>query len=108
MHAAPNQQGLGQAFSALVLSWQLGRFGHALGDERVDISETLKVENYVGAELPDILALADVVVSRSGAGTIAELATLGKPAILIPYPSSAGNEQEHNARYLADADAAVA
>jgi UDP-N-acetylglucosamine--N-acetylmuramyl-(pentapeptide) pyrophosphoryl-undecaprenol N-acetylglucosamine transferase len=66
------------------------------------------VNDYVGAELPDILALADVVISRSGAGTIAELTALGKPAVLIPYPSSAGNEQEHNARHLADADAAIA
>lgn len=64
--------------------------------------------DFVGAELPDVLALADVVISRSGAGTIAELTALGKPAVFIPYGSSAGAEQEHNARHLQDADAAVA
>lgn len=63
---------------------------------------------FVGSELPDVLALADVVVSRSGAGTIAELTALGKAAVLIPLASSAGNEQAHNARYLQDAGAAVA
>ncbi|GAA2118378.1 UDP-N-acetylglucosamine--N-acetylmuramyl-(pentapeptide) pyrophosphoryl-undecaprenol N-acetylglucosamine transferase [Actinomadura alba] len=63
---------------------------------------------YVGPELPDVLALADVVISRSGAGTIAELTALGKAAVFIPLATSAGNEQAHNARHLHDAGAAVA
>lgn len=63
---------------------------------------------FVGPELPDVLALADVVVSRSGAGTLAELTALGKPTVFIPLASSAGNEQAHNARHLEEAGAAVA
>lgn len=63
---------------------------------------------FMGSELPDVLALADVVVSRSGAGTLAELTALGKPAVFIPLATSAGNEQAHNARHLAEAGAAVA
>ncbi|MFC4466882.1 glycosyltransferase [Streptomyces xiangluensis] len=63
---------------------------------------------FVGPELPDVLALADVLVSRSGAGTLAELTALGKPAVFIPLASSAGNEQAHNARHLEEAGAAVA
>ncbi|WP_372672718.1 UDP-N-acetylglucosamine--N-acetylmuramyl-(pentapeptide) pyrophosphoryl-undecaprenol N-acetylglucosamine transferase [Amycolatopsis kentuckyensis] len=63
---------------------------------------------FVGAELPDVFALADVVVSRSGAGTIAELTALGLPSVLIPLASSAGGEQAHNARELAEAGAATA
>ncbi|MFF1921310.1 glycosyltransferase [Streptomyces sp. NPDC058221] len=63
---------------------------------------------FVGAELPDVLALADVVISRSGAGTLAELTALGKPAVFVPLATSAGNEQAHNARHLAEAGAAVA
>jgi UDP-N-acetylglucosamine--N-acetylmuramyl-(pentapeptide) pyrophosphoryl-undecaprenol N-acetylglucosamine transferase len=63
---------------------------------------------FVGPELPDVLALADVVISRSGAGTLAELTALGKPAVVIPLASSAGNEQAHNARHLEQAGAAVA
>ncbi|WP_151775697.1 UDP-N-acetylglucosamine--N-acetylmuramyl-(pentapeptide) pyrophosphoryl-undecaprenol N-acetylglucosamine transferase [Streptomyces abyssomicinicus] len=63
---------------------------------------------FVGAELPDVLALADVVVARSGAGTLAELTALGKPAVFVPLASSAGDEQAHNARHLQQAGAAVA
>ncbi|MGW6404488.1 UDP-N-acetylglucosamine--N-acetylmuramyl-(pentapeptide) pyrophosphoryl-undecaprenol N-acetylglucosamine transferase [Streptomyces sp. NPDC055134] len=63
---------------------------------------------YVGPELPDVLALADVVISRSGAGTIAELTALGKAPVLVPLASSAGNEQAHNAAHLEQAGAAVA
>ncbi len=46
-------------------------------------------------------AAADLVVSRSGATTIAELAVCGKPAVLIPFPFAADNHQEYNARALA-------
>ncbi|MFH8553677.1 UDP-N-acetylglucosamine--N-acetylmuramyl-(pentapeptide) pyrophosphoryl-undecaprenol N-acetylglucosamine transferase [Streptomyces celluloflavus] len=63
---------------------------------------------FVGSELPDVLALADVVISRSGAGTLSELTALGKPAVFIPLASSAGNEQAHNARHLEESGAAVA
>jgi UDP-N-acetylglucosamine--N-acetylmuramyl-(pentapeptide) pyrophosphoryl-undecaprenol N-acetylglucosamine transferase len=72
-----------------------------------DLSARYRVLGFLGAELPDVLALADVVVSRSGAGTIAELTALGKPSVLLPLASSAGNEQAHNARRLQDLGAAV-
>ncbi|MEU8762756.1 UDP-N-acetylglucosamine--N-acetylmuramyl-(pentapeptide) pyrophosphoryl-undecaprenol N-acetylglucosamine transferase [Streptomyces sp. NPDC048659] len=63
---------------------------------------------FVGGELPDVLALADVVISRSGAGTLAELTALGKPAVFVPLATSAGNEQVHNAWHLEKVGAAVA
>lgn len=63
---------------------------------------------FVGPELPDVLALADLVISRSGAGTLAELTALGKPAVFIPLATAAGNEQAHNARHLEESGAAVA
>lgn len=66
------------------------------------------VAGFVGAELPDVLALADVMISRSGAGTIAELTALGKPAVFVPLATSAGNEQVHNAAHLERVGAAVA
>jgi UDP-N-acetylglucosamine--N-acetylmuramyl-(pentapeptide) pyrophosphoryl-undecaprenol N-acetylglucosamine transferase len=62
---------------------------------------------FVGQEIGEVYALADVVVGRAGAGTVNELATLGKPAILIPLPHAAGDEQRHNARRMAQAGAAV-
>ncbi|KII00059.1 UDP-diphospho-muramoylpentapeptide beta-N-acetylglucosaminyltransferase [Streptomonospora alba] len=66
------------------------------------------VTAFVGSELPDVLAMADVVISRSGAGTIAELTALGKAAVFVPLASSAGDEQRHNARHLQEAGAALA
>jgi UDP-N-acetylglucosamine--N-acetylmuramyl-(pentapeptide) pyrophosphoryl-undecaprenol N-acetylglucosamine transferase len=50
---------------------------------------------------------ADLVIARAGATTIAELTTVGRPAILIPYPFAADNHQERNAQALADAGAAL-
>ena len=49
---------------------------------------------------------ADLVICRAGAGTLAELTALGRPSILIPYPSATDGHQEANARELADAGAA--
>ncbi len=60
-----------------------------------------------GDELPDIYALAALVVGRSGAGTVAELAALGKPSILVPLPGTGGDEATKNARVLGDVGAAI-
>ncbi|NNN34637.1 UDP-N-acetylglucosamine--N-acetylmuramyl-(pentapeptide) pyrophosphoryl-undecaprenol N-acetylglucosamine transferase [Streptomyces sp. S3(2020)] len=73
-----------------------------------ELSGRYWVDGFVGPELPDVLALASVVVARSGAGTISELTALGKPSVLVPLVPSAGDEQEHNALHLQDAGAAVA
>lgn len=54
---------------------------------------------YVGPELPDVMAAADVVVSRAGAGSISELVALGKPNLLIPLSKRASRgDQILNAR----------
>ncbi|MER6579242.1 UDP-N-acetylglucosamine--N-acetylmuramyl-(pentapeptide) pyrophosphoryl-undecaprenol N-acetylglucosamine transferase [Nonomuraea sp. NPDC001023] len=63
---------------------------------------------YVGAELPDLFAAADVVISRSGAGTVSELTAIGKPSLLIPLIPTGGDEQRKNAGYLVSAGAARA
>ena len=54
-----------------------------------------------------VYAAADVVVTRAGAGTIAELATVGVPAIVVPWPGAAENHQLDNGREFADLGAAV-
>ena len=65
------------------------------------------VVEFLRDELPDVYAAADLVVGRAGAGTIAELAYVGLPAILVPLPGARGDEQALNARVLGDAGAAV-
>jgi UDP-N-acetylglucosamine--N-acetylmuramyl-(pentapeptide) pyrophosphoryl-undecaprenol N-acetylglucosamine transferase len=57
-------------------------------------------------EFGDALLAADLVVARSG-GSIFEVAAHGRPAILIPYPAAAADHQTANARWMADAGAAV-
>jgi UDP-N-acetylglucosamine--N-acetylmuramyl-(pentapeptide) pyrophosphoryl-undecaprenol N-acetylglucosamine transferase len=49
---------------------------------------------------------ADLVVSRAGAGAVFEMAAMGKPSLLIPYPFAANRHQETNARFLVEAGAA--
>ena len=59
------------------------------------------------ADPADAYAAADVVIARSGASTLAELAVTGTPSLLIPYPHAADQHQAHNAALFADAGAAV-
>jgi len=59
------------------------------------------------SEMKDVLAAADVVISRAGANSISEIAANGKPAILIPLPSAANNHQGMNAYYLAENSSAI-
>jgi UDP-N-acetylglucosamine--N-acetylmuramyl-(pentapeptide) pyrophosphoryl-undecaprenol N-acetylglucosamine transferase len=55
--------------------------------------------------MADAYAVADLVVSRAGMITVAELCAWGLPSILIPLPTAAADHQSHNARVLADAGA---
>jgi len=57
--------------------------------------------------MPTLLAAADLVVARSGAATVAELAAAGVPSILVPLPGAPGDHQGANARALAREGAAV-
>jgi UDP-N-acetylglucosamine--N-acetylmuramyl-(pentapeptide) pyrophosphoryl-undecaprenol N-acetylglucosamine transferase len=50
------------------------------------------------SDLPQRLAGAHLVIGRSGASTVAELATIGRPSILVPYPHAADDHQTANAR----------
>ena len=53
------------------------------------------------------LAAADLVVSRSGASSVAEIAALELPSILVPYPLATADHQTTNAHLLSDAGAAI-
>ncbi|MBL0931987.1 MAG: undecaprenyldiphospho-muramoylpentapeptide beta-N-acetylglucosaminyltransferase [Alphaproteobacteria bacterium] len=58
------------------------------------------------ADLPQRIANAHLVIARSGASTVAELACIGRPALLVPYMHATDDHQTENARALADAGGA--
>ncbi len=57
--------------------------------------------------IQDAYAAADIVVGRAGGISLSELTALGKAAIIVPYPYATNQHQDHNARTLAEAGAAV-
>jgi UDP-N-acetylglucosamine--N-acetylmuramyl-(pentapeptide) pyrophosphoryl-undecaprenol N-acetylglucosamine transferase len=71
------------------------------------IRRRYKVTEFIGDELPDVYAACDLVLGRAGAGTVAELAFLGKPSILIPLPGAGADEQSRNADLLVSAGGAI-
>ena len=58
-------------------------------------------------EMENIYGVADLVICRAGANTVAELTALGLPAIYVPYPWAANNHQEYNARWVCERGAGV-
>jgi UDP-N-acetylglucosamine--N-acetylmuramyl-(pentapeptide) pyrophosphoryl-undecaprenol N-acetylglucosamine transferase len=58
-------------------------------------------------DMAEAYAWSDLVVCRAGALTVSELAAAGAPSILVPYPHAVDDHQVGNARYLADAGAAL-
>jgi UDP-N-acetylglucosamine--N-acetylmuramyl-(pentapeptide) pyrophosphoryl-undecaprenol N-acetylglucosamine transferase len=58
-------------------------------------------------DIPRRLAEAQLVIARAGASSVAEIAVVGRPAILVPFAAAAGDHQTANARGLAQAGAAI-
>jgi UDP-N-acetylglucosamine--N-acetylmuramyl-(pentapeptide) pyrophosphoryl-undecaprenol N-acetylglucosamine transferase len=74
------------------------------------VYDRLKLSAELGpffTDLPARLASSHLVVSRSGAGTVAELGAIGRPSILVPLPGSIDQDQFANAGVLAQADGAI-
>ena len=88
--------------------WDLAGADEADGDDEDGRGEALL---YRPVRYEDrmqlVLAAADVAVCRAGATTVAELAAVGLPAVLVPLPGAPGDHQTANARALSDAGAAV-
>ncbi len=88
---------------------------HVVGDRFLDAAAPPRdgsdgiLYRVIGYEerMPAVYAAADLLVTRAGAGTIAELGVVGAPAIVVPWPGAAENHQLDNARQLSDHGAAV-
>ncbi|MCD7881588.1 MAG: UDP-N-acetylglucosamine--N-acetylmuramyl-(pentapeptide) pyrophosphoryl-undecaprenol N-acetylglucosamine transferase [Clostridiales bacterium] len=92
--------GVGQRYYPRVTE-ELKNRGIDLKDyPRVDLREYIY-------DMPECMAAADVVLSRAGASTIAEISAIAKPSILVPSPNVTANHQEKNARVLSDQGGAV-
>jgi UDP-N-acetylglucosamine--N-acetylmuramyl-(pentapeptide) pyrophosphoryl-undecaprenol N-acetylglucosamine transferase len=64
-----------------------------------------RLESFIN-DVPDVLAACHLVISRSGASTVAEVTAAGRPAIFVPYPHHADQQQKANAAVVADAGGA--
>ena len=84
--------------------WQTGE-SNAAALPQFQQHESITMRPYL-ENIEYAYAAADIVVSRAGATTLAELTRLGKPAILVPYPYAAANHQELNAQTMVEAGAA--
>ena len=76
-------------------------------EKKIDIDkiENVKILPYI-YNMQEIMEISDLIVCRSGAMTITEISTLGKPAIFIPFPFATENHQEYNAKVLENVGAA--
>jgi UDP-N-acetylglucosamine--N-acetylmuramyl-(pentapeptide) pyrophosphoryl-undecaprenol N-acetylglucosamine transferase len=76
--------------------------------EHAELQRRYRLVAYLNEEMPLALQAADLVFCRSGASTLTELATLGKPSILVPLPPAIGSSpQEANAAMFARKEAAI-
>lgn len=94
--------------SGVQMIWQTGSHWY---DRMRELAEEKGVTNIVVTGFINRMdlayAAADVIISRAGAGTISELALVGKPVILVPSPNVAEDHQTHNAMALVSNNAAI-
>ena len=90
------------------------RVAHQAREEDVDRVVDAYAEAGISAEVqpfftdvPRRLSEAQLVISRSGASSVADISVIGRPAILIPYAAATGDHQTANARGLVEAGAAI-
>jgi len=90
------------------LLWQTGRLYYEKIKEEIEPFGFTNIRYFDFINRMDLAyAMADVIISRAGAGTISELCLLGKPVILVPSPNVAEDHQTKNALALAEKEAAL-
>ena len=87
---------------------------HQTGQKDIELVENkyrdLKIKADVfsfSENIHELYKKSDLIISRSGAGTISEITAMGKPSVLIPFPYAAHNHQLFNAKYMEKAGASV-
>jgi UDP-N-acetylglucosamine--N-acetylmuramyl-(pentapeptide) pyrophosphoryl-undecaprenol N-acetylglucosamine transferase len=88
------------------LIWQTGKLFNSSKSASMNPDFGLKVSAFI-YEMDLAYAAADIVISRAGALSIAELAIVGKPVILVPSPNVSEDHQTKNAMALVDKNAAI-
>ncbi len=88
--------------------WQTGKyyFENVKALVSLSFSGNISVHGFIN-RMDYAYAAADIIISRSGAGTISELCLVGKPVILIPSPNVAEDHQTRNAEALSSRNAAL-
>lgn len=71
---------------------------------RENATKQAVVDNYnliaYSTKMIELISISDLILTRAGSNTLAELAALKKPAVIIPYPYASGGHQDENARYF--------
>ena len=97
------------AASPVQFIWQTGSYYKKEIEQVLDVKgkpTNLVVTDFI-SRMDQAYCLADLVISRAGAGSISELCLLGKPSILVPSPNVAEDHQTHNAMALVNKHAAL-
>ncbi|MFC2138169.1 undecaprenyldiphospho-muramoylpentapeptide beta-N-acetylglucosaminyltransferase [Bacteroidota bacterium] len=89
------------------LIWQTGKLYYTnITYKTGKVENGIKIMDFI-SEMEHAYAVADVIISRAGAGTISELCIVGKPVVLVPSPNVAEDHQTKNATALVNEEAVV-
>jgi len=92
--------------AGLQIIWQTGKPYAATAKKRCEGKNSVWVNEFI-TQMENAYGAADIVVSRSGAMTVAELCVAKKPVIFVPYPFAAEDHQTVNAKRLVEKNAAM-
>ena len=101
MNGKPGQKlvfGTGRRFYDQVMS--------EIGEKGIEPEDNIRILNYID-NMDDMIAVSDLIISRAGALTVAEILVSGKASVLIPSPNVTGNHQYFNAKAVADEGGAI-
>jgi UDP-N-acetylglucosamine--N-acetylmuramyl-(pentapeptide) pyrophosphoryl-undecaprenol N-acetylglucosamine transferase len=106
-----NEAVIGLASEIAAAGWQVLHLSGSADRDRVQSAytkaNTPAVVLAFTDQMAEAMAAADLIVSRAGASSLAELLAMGKPSILLPYPFHRDRHQSHNGQVLVDAGAAI-